>query len=250
MREPIAALVLALVSVTQTARANERDVTPSGVVESNAGAGLKLKSQGDRLLGELKYQEALSTYEKALVFGPNAAILYNEGRCLEALDRVAEAVQVYERFLNEAPAELRAKVPGLVDLVAKLKKTIAHLVVNSNVKGAKIALHDRIIGRTPLTAPIALKEGEGRLEVYADGYESARIAVTLKGGEVKIVDIPLRALTPSAPAHHTPSITTRWWFWTAVVGAVAGGIAVTIAATSERSPDEGTYGTKPGQLRW
>lgn len=245
-------VVLGLLIFAGTGEAGAAEPSPPVSANSESDLPTQLKWQGDRLLGDLKYKEALAAYEKSYALSPNPAVLYNKGRCFEALEQIPEAVQAYERFLKDAPPELSARVPGLAQLIVTLRKTIAGLVVTSNVRGARIVFRDRVLGTTPLVKPIELKEGEGILEVYADAYESSRKSISLIGGEVKIIDFTLRALrpkgTPLPIPSPSPSVATRWWFWTAVAGAVASGVVVTIAVTSERRPDQGTYGQ--GQIRW
>ena len=61
--------------------------------------------------------------------------------------------------------------------------------------------------------------------------------VVVAGDQNRRLEIPLQQSIP---------ITARWWFWTGVGVVVVGGIVLTAALLTEKSPDKGTI--QPGQL--
>jgi hypothetical protein len=56
----------------------------------------------------------------------------------------------------------------------------------------------------------------------------------------------LEAALAAGPLERSRSIVSRWWFWTAVGLAVAGGVVLTYALTTEKSAGHGTR--SPGQV--
>jgi hypothetical protein len=267
-----------------------------------------LKAAADDAMDNLRYAEALDGYQKAYALSHDPRFLYNMGRTLGALGRYPEAVDRLERFRIDAPAELRAKIPQLEQIIADFKKHVATLSVRSNVQGARVLVRDKAVGSTPV-AELKLNAGHAVVEVSADDYETQKKEVDLPDGGaldlsfdlVKAANLgilvvhstppatsalvdgkgmggtPLEAsLTPGAhqlvlsrDGYHdlatsavvergrrkeldltlekTPSIVTRWWFWTIVAVAVASGVVITYAALTERAPDSGDI--PPGQVR-
>src|SRR5260221_10534174 len=92
-----------------------------------------LKHKGDTLLVERRYDEALDAYDKAFALSPNPAIHFNRARALQFLARFPEALTALERFEEESTPELRAKVPGLAELVAELRSKVATITITNGV---------------------------------------------------------------------------------------------------------------------
>ncbi len=268
----------------------------------------KLKTTADEAMDNLRYAEALEGYTKAYTLSHDARFLYNMGRAYGALGQYPEALNQLERFRMDAPADLKARVPQLEQLITDFKRHVSTLTIKCNVAGARVLVRDKAVGQIPL-GEVKLNAGPAVVEVSADDYSPQRQQVSLPEGEnldlsfelVKasptgilvvrstpaatsvLVDgkglggTPLEAsllpgshalllsrdgyrdLTASAVVERgrrheldlklekTPSILTRWWFWTIVGVAVAGGVAIAIVANTERAADMGTI--PPYQVR-
>jgi hypothetical protein len=267
----------------------------------------KLKREADQLMGQDRYADALALYKKAHDISADPALLYNQGRALEAMGEYPDAIDMLEKFDKEASPALHAKVPALRELINDLKSRIATLIVTSNVADARLLVREKAqgtvadgekktirmragpasvevsadgyntfkkdvdltagntvkidaqltlkksdavlvirskpisdisvdgksIGRVPLEFHIAA--GSHNLVAEASGYEAENVPMTLALGDRRELDIEL---------HKSPSITSRWWFWTAIGGVVAAGAAVGgyILITTERTPDGGDFG--------
>jgi hypothetical protein len=248
-----------------------------------------------------RFADALAAYSDAYAVTNNVALLYNMGRALEALNRFPEALEKLSAFDAAAPKDLKARVPHLPQLIADLRKRVATVVIRTNVGGARIAVRDVVVGKSPLTGPLSLLAGPADIEIDAEGYFPAKKTLYLTGGAEQTLDLELfsratsgvlivkasakgaevfvddkrmglapvevtvvqgthrisvrhpefRVLDTTAvvPAGESKTVTatlqgksvaTKWWFWTGVGAVVAGGMAVTIAAMSERDPDSGT----------
>ncbi len=134
-----------------------------------AADAAKLKAQGDEAMVNNNFQEALDHYEAAYKVTKSPALLYNQGRALQALNRLPEALDMIVAFEKEAPAELKAKVPKLAELVADLERRVARLDIEVNEKGATIKLGDRVVGTSPL-GEIRVNTGAIKLEVSKEGF--------------------------------------------------------------------------------
>lgn len=83
---------------------------------------------GSELYSRSKYRAALEKFEEARQLKPLPAFDYNIARCLERLERWAEAVVAYKRFLAVVPedpvaGEVRARIAALEARVAHVEVT-------------------------------------------------------------------------------------------------------------------------------
>jgi len=122
-----------------------------------------------------------------------------------------------------------------IDVILRSKATNGVLLVTSPVTGTLVSIDDQPSGKVPLEA--ILTAGTHTLSLGKDGYEPTRTSTVLGAGERKSVSIPLEEVRP---------LTSKWWFWTIVGAAVAGGVVTVVALTTERKPDSGTIA--PGQV--
>jgi hypothetical protein len=75
------------------------------------------------------------------------------------------------------------------------------------------------------------------VRVRHDGFDDAKLSLVLAPGASREVTIPLE---------RSRSVFTRWWFWSSVGVAVAGGVALTYALTTSRAAGHGSL--MPGQV--
>jgi tetratricopeptide (TPR) repeat protein len=111
------------------------------------------------------------------------------------------------------------------------------LNVSSDPTGARVVVDGKELGTASPALEVALAAGSHVLTASHDGYDDAKLALVMAPGATRDVTV---ALEPSR------SIFTRWYFWTAVGVAVAGGVALTYALTTEKGADRGTL--SPGQV--
>lgn len=166
------------------------------LVASRAAAGpdddaAALKRRGDELLSQKSFVEALDAYDKSYARSPNPALHYNRGRALQFLARYPEALDAFEKFEAEATAELKARAPGLAELMTELRSKVATLQVLCTVRGARVLVAGREVGLTPLAAPIRINAGRVSFEVLADGYFPFQKQVDALGGRTTDVDVSL-----------------------------------------------------------
>jgi PEGA domain-containing protein len=136
----------------------------------------------------------------------------------------------YRRELDLAGGQALTVVATLVP-----KDTSAVLVVLSEVAGAHVSVDGTLRGDVPVE--VVTTPGLHSIRVERSGYETTETSAVVGPGTRKEVDVPLVKGT---------LVVGRWWFWTVVGAAVAGGVATYFAATTERSPDHGSI--NPGVL--
>jgi hypothetical protein len=301
-RAPVLAAFLLGASLTSTLAAA---APPSADVRASD----QRKKDGDTLMSERRYADALVAYNEAYALSPNPVLHYNRARALQFLARYPESLEAFERFKAEAPESVRARVEALDELIAEVRRRVTTLEVRCNVDGAQVRLGDRVIGTTPLAKPVVVVAGEVQLEISAPGLASFTKVLKLPGDERVVVDATLEPLRTNATLHVTsrstgaqvfvdgrpigptpatatvvpglhalrvvrngadpgsadivlaageekdvaldpierPGVASRWWFWAGIGTVVAGGVALGIALTTERSGDRGTF--SPSTLR-
>lgn len=123
-----------------------------------------------------------------------------------------------------------------LDLRAELvsRATTGLLRVEADAPGASVWVDGKSLGAAPSESFVAA--GAHAITIRAADHPDEEQRVVVAAGERKAVRVHLRE----------PAVWTRWWFWTGVGVLVAGGVAVGIAATTERDADQGDI--SPGQL--
>ncbi|NVL67862.1 tetratricopeptide repeat protein, partial [Escherichia coli] len=91
-----------------------------------------LKSAADVLMDQDRYADAVILYQRAYELSSDPALLYNQGRAFEALGDYPTALEKLESFERDAPPAVRARVPGLHELIVDLRGRIATIVVRTN----------------------------------------------------------------------------------------------------------------------
>ena len=177
-------------------------ITLPAVARAQAPATLapyqEMKRRGDDLLDARRFAEALAAYDAAYAADPRPSILYNRGRALEFLARYPEALDSIRRFSREAPPDIRARVPGLAQLLAELEARVSTLTIQCDVAGARVLLSGHQIGICPFAVPISVSAGRHSFEAVAEGYLPYHRELTLPGAASASVRVLLAARDSSA----------------------------------------------------
>src|SRR5262249_10943684 len=112
--------------------------------------------------------------------------------------------------------------------------TTGLLAVKASATGAEVFVDGKRIGVAPVE--LNVPKGQHRVVVRHPSFRVYETSAVVPAGGSKSVMAALQS----------PPVVTRWWFWTTVGVVVAAGVAITVAAVTERSPDTGTIA--PGQL--
>jgi tetratricopeptide (TPR) repeat protein len=151
----------------------------------------RLKKEADTLMDQDKYADALALYQKAFELSADPALLYNEGRALEAMGEYPEALDKLEHFEREAPPALQKKVTGLKEHLTDLKNRITTIIVTTNVAGARLLIREKAAGTLEKETKVRARAGPATLEVTAEGYESFKTSMELPGGTTVTINAQL-----------------------------------------------------------
>ena len=158
-------------------------------------ASQALKSEGDKAIGEMRYTDALAAYSRAYEANPTWEIRFNRGRAAQFVGKYPDALADFEAFARDAPADVRARVPGIDKIIAEVRTKVAYVTIRCPVDGATVVLGDRILGTTPLAKRIGVNAEEADLKVTATGHESYVRHLALAGGGTEVqVDVVLAAV--------------------------------------------------------
>jgi len=171
--------------------------------QPNAGASAEdLKNRGNQAMMELNYAEALSAYRASLEKNPSdVALHYNIGRAYQARGEYAQALDALMEFDKKAPAETKAKVPSLAQLLADVRSHVGELSIRCAVTVPKgtILVGDsaRFEGgctATPKVVRVSLASKASKIEVRleSDSHQAPATTLTIEGGSPP-VDVLLQA---------------------------------------------------------
>jgi tetratricopeptide (TPR) repeat protein len=225
MRSKLAiSLLLGTLAVTASAQAAP-DEKQREQARTHFAAGVNLLQDPARP----RYEEAYLEFRKAYSLAGSPTILGNLGLCAMKLERDAEAIDAYSRYLKEVPdlsAEERAQIERDI---ATLRASVANIEVQSRPSGATI-----VDQRVPVTGPaitnvygplegstsIGVRQGHHVLKAkFPDGRE-ATWESDLVGGESHVFE-PTETDRPASAAPPRPIPTTAY---------VTGGIALALGA--------------------
>jgi tetratricopeptide (TPR) repeat protein len=159
--------------------------------ESQKTEASHLKSAADVLMDQDRYADALVLYQRAYELSSDPALLYNQGRALEALGDYPAALEKLEAFEREAPPAVRARVPGLKELITDLRGRIATIVVRTNAPAARLLVRQKDEGIINAEKRISTRAGSASVEVDAEGYESFHRELDLSAGATVVVEATL-----------------------------------------------------------
>ena len=158
--------------------------------QSDAAHASDAKRRGDEAMDSLRYADALAAYSEAYAATKDPALLYNKGRAYQALGDYPAALGELERFNTEAPADLKARVPKLNELLAEVRGRVATLVLRVNVKTARVLVREHVVG-TADGVPLKVTAGRAFVEVGAEGYQTYRKEIDLPGAQTTSLDVEL-----------------------------------------------------------
>src|SRR6478735_6497933 len=263
------AFVCLALSASQTAWAQAEAPAAPGPAASSAPSPEVLKEAGERytrglaLYADGEFLLALVEFERAYQLSNNYKVLYNIGQVRMQLGRYAKAKEALEDYLKAGGTSLSAERTQAVnkDLATLAERTASLNVLTSEV-GADISLDGKVIGTSPLSAPLIVDAGEHNLVLHKSGFYDAAQSVTLAGHDQLELKIELKAIPLAAQSKPTdgrtargtpskPSHTAMWATWgaTGALAATAGVVGYFgISKANELESMRTDYGVTRGEL--
>ncbi len=164
------------------------------VAAGNPEEAAALKSKADEAFDGRRYADALGAYQASLAKHRDARLHYNVAQAFAALERFPEALASYQAFIAEAQAGTlnESQQSELFTLVEALKDKIARLQLHCSVDGARVLVRGRVVGKTPLIAPVVLNAGAAKVEVVAEGYKPFEANIELPGAKSRELRVVLQ----------------------------------------------------------
>lgn len=187
----LAPIVLAAGVASGDAHAQARKPEPRKTSDTQKNEAAHLKSAADVLMDQDRYADAVVLYQRAYELSSDPALLYNQGRAFEALGDYPTALEKLEIFDRDASPAVRARVPGLKELIADLRGRIATIVVRTNAPAARLLVRQKDEGIINAEKRLSTRAGPASIEVDADGFETFRRDLELSAGAVVVVEANL-----------------------------------------------------------
>lgn len=194
-----------------------------------------------------RYEDAYREFKAAYAASPSYKILGNLGLCAMKIERDAEAIEAYEKYLKEAGPELsQAERDQAQRDLLTLKTGVVTITVSSNPPGAYIEdVRTPIEGNdvrnaygqanAPLT--LGIRRGHHVITAHLDGYTDQRWEFEASGTTLPphefTLEKPVVAVAPVAETTTSRPMPTAAYVSGAVtLGLVATGFVFGIAAVS------------------
>jgi tetratricopeptide (TPR) repeat protein len=209
MRNVISSVLLVSTTLASVAHAQAPAAAadaPASTAPAAAPTPEVLKESADHyqrglsLYGEGEFVLALVEFERAYQLTPNYRVLYNIGQVRIQLGRYAKGREALEEYLKQGGDSINAERTTAVkkDLEMLAERTAVLSVVVSE-PGADVAVDGRVVGVSPLAAPLVIDAGEHTLDVRKGGFYDKSSQVTLAGRDQIEVKLDLLKI-PEAQA--------------------------------------------------
>jgi hypothetical protein len=145
------------------------------------------------LYGESDFTAALVEFKRARALAPanspgTVNVLYNIGQTQFQLQRYAEALATFEKYVSEEGGTThKAEAESAI---ATLRDRVGRVNVTTNVP-ADIQIDDETVGKTPLTTPLRASIGRRKITAISEGSLPATVWVEVASGEEVAVALKL-----------------------------------------------------------
>jgi tetratricopeptide (TPR) repeat protein len=182
-----AALTMGTLAFSAAVSAQESD--PPNVVEAREHL-----RRGTAMLQQENYDSALAEFERAYqLVGEHPSrhlILFNIARAHELRFRYDLAIEYYQRYLNEAPADSPQRQEVQVTM-RTLEGMLATVHIESNVP-AEVWIDDRMVGNAP--GDVRTTSGRHVVELRAPGYTEGRQELQIAARETRTMTFEMSQL--------------------------------------------------------
>jgi len=246
--------------VLRPCRAQPRDRDAAAAPESTLTEARQRYQHALALFESGEHRAALAEFEQAYRLAPSFRIYYNIALVNVALDDAAEAIQAFERYLQEGGGKVsKERSDEVARQVSRLSRRAALLTLDVAEPNAQVFVDSGEVGKSPLWRRLWLNPGHYTVSVRSqDGHLETR-DVDVAGGDERMLSFapsaskpPERAASPKATAVDVPSTRARSWIPYAITGtlgaaSVAAGTIALVEWGNERAAKQ-RQGVSPGDL--
>jgi len=165
-------------------------------------------ARGVELLKDEQVAEALLEFQRSYDLKPHFAVLYNIGQAQSVLGRSVEAVETFERYLDQGGRAIKPARRNEVEQdIIRQKAHIATLEIRVTPDGAPICVDGKDVGFAPMSQAVRVPIGEHTVSATADGYDPGELKVIVAGEDYRVIQLALakHVAAPSPPPPLPPS---------------------------------------------
>ena len=150
--------------------------------------------QGAQAYNDGDYEEALGHFRASYEAREVPVVLFNIAQTLVSLERRAEAIDAFHRYLSTEEELDDARREAVEVTMRELEAQLAPVRVQVNVRGATVRAGERVLGQAPLGEIVYVDPGRTRFVAEAEGYRSAERELVLEAGRTANVTLRLEAV--------------------------------------------------------
>jgi tetratricopeptide (TPR) repeat protein len=152
--------------------------------------------QGVALYIEADYRGALVEFTRAYTLAPNGIVLFNVGETQYQLRDYAGALDTFQRYLIEAPADDGHRVLAQRN-IKELSTRVGQLSVVTVPPGATVSINDRVVGQSPFRKPIVVGVGQLTVRAVLPGRPAIErpIEIAAEDEVLVTIEVPRLAVT-------------------------------------------------------
>ena len=169
----------------RTALAGDPEGNNSTSAEAKA-----LRSKARDHFNKQEYAQAVDNYQKALLLEPRFGTMAQMASALKELGRYDDALNWYERALGEFANALPKDRKHAEDEKDALLAKVGMIVVEGDiVKGARLVIDERDVGRLPLQGNLRVLAGFHEVREESPGFAPISTTVDVRPGQTAIAQL-------------------------------------------------------------
>lgn len=181
----IAASLIALSLFGGDAAAMPAQPAPEGAgaraAPADSDAAREHFDRGTAYFDKQQWREALGEYTKAMDLRRTAALMVNAALCMKFLGQYEDALDMLNAAMREFPGMSTGLRSRAAPAVTELEGLVGTLVVTGDTPSeASLFVDDRLRGKLPLPAPIAVGVGIHTIRAQKEGFDPITATVEVK----------------------------------------------------------------------
>jgi hypothetical protein len=205
-----------------------------GITDDQKTAAKVLLDEGNALLIDKKYVEALAKYTDAIGVWDHPAIRFNMVRCQVFLDRIVEASDNLEKALKYGAAPLEESVyQEALSFQKLLANQIGSVDIECGQSDVALTLDGKPLATCPSKQTLKLRTGAHQIVGKKQGLLTKTVELDVFGGNTDKISITLDPLAKGAKVVHRFPGYVPWLVFAAGAAFAGTGAVLQISASSE-----------------